>query len=114
MEPLGGHVLQGTGRERLEAFRAAIGRAGLPLPPEYVRTCEPASFEEDAALLSNLEARALTPGAHITILARSESHDSHTHDGPRGRATLGLRPAALIRVLPGEADRALFHRPPTR
>jgi DNA-binding LacI/PurR family transcriptional regulator len=28
----------GTGRERLEAFRAAIGRAGLPLPPEYVHT----------------------------------------------------------------------------
>jgi DtxR family transcriptional regulator, iron-dependent repressor len=70
--------------------------------------------EEDAALLSYLEARALTPGAHITILARSESLDSLTLDGPRGRATLGLRPAALIRVLPGEADRALFHRPPTR
>ena len=29
-----------------------------------------------------------------------------------GRATLGLRPAALIRVLPGEADPALFHRVP--
>ena len=43
-----GHVLQGTGRERLEAFRAAVGRAGLPLPPEYVRTSEPASFEDDA------------------------------------------------------------------
>jgi DtxR family Mn-dependent transcriptional regulator len=70
--------------------------------------------EEDAALLSYLEARALTPGAHITILARSESLDSLTLDGPRGRATLGLRPAALIRVLPGEADPALFHRPPTR
>src|SRR5215207_5830427 len=43
-----GDVLQGTGRERLEAFRAAVGRAGLPLPPEYLRTSEPASFEEDA------------------------------------------------------------------
>jgi LacI family transcriptional regulator len=39
---------QGTGRERLEAFRAAVGRAGLALPPEYVRTSEPASFEDDA------------------------------------------------------------------
>ena len=38
-----GDVLQGVGRERLEAFRAAIGRAGLPLPPDYVRTSEPAS-----------------------------------------------------------------------
>jgi DtxR family Mn-dependent transcriptional regulator len=68
--------------------------------------------EEDAGLLSYLEARALTPGAHITILARSESLDSLTLDGPRGRATLGLRPAALVRVLPGEADPALFHTVP--
>ena len=59
--------------------------------------------EEDAGLLSYLEARAL---------ARSESLDSLTLDGPRGWATLGLRPAALIRVLPGEADPALFHHVP--
>jgi DtxR family Mn-dependent transcriptional regulator len=69
--------------------------------------------EEDAGLLSYLEARALTPGAHVAILARSESLDSLTLDGPRGRATLGLRPAALVRVLPGEADPALFHRVPS-
>ncbi|MGZ8502575.1 MAG: metal-dependent transcriptional regulator, partial [Candidatus Limnocylindrales bacterium] len=68
--------------------------------------------EEDAGLLSYLEARALTPGAHVTILARSESLDSLTLDGPRGRATLGLRPAGLIRILPGEADPTLFHRVP--
>ena len=49
--------------------------------------------EEDAALLSYLEARALTPGAKIHVLARSESLDSLTLEGPRGRATLGLRPA---------------------
>jgi DtxR family Mn-dependent transcriptional regulator len=70
--------------------------------------------EEDAALLAYLEARALVPGAHIRILARSESLDSLTLDGPRGRATLGLRPAALIRALPGVADPALFHRVPSR
>lgn len=29
-----------TGRERLEGFRAAMGRAGLALPPEYVRTSD--------------------------------------------------------------------------
>ena len=69
--------------------------------------------EEDPALLSYLEARALTPGAHITVLARSESLDSLTLDGPRGRATLGLRPASLIHVLPGDADPGLFHRVPT-
>ncbi len=68
--------------------------------------------EEDAALLSYLEARGLRPGARITVLARSESLDSLTLDGPLGRATLGLRPAALVRVLPGEADPALFHRVP--
>jgi DtxR family Mn-dependent transcriptional regulator len=70
--------------------------------------------EEDAGLLSYLEARALTPGALITILARSESLDSLTLDGPRGRATLGLRPASLVRVLPGEADPTLFHHVPDR
>jgi DtxR family Mn-dependent transcriptional regulator len=68
--------------------------------------------EEDAGLLSYLEARAMTPGAHITVLARSESLDSMTLDGPRGRATLGLRPASLIHVLPGDADPSLFHRVP--
>lgn len=71
--------------------------------------------EGDAGLLSYLEARALTPGARITVLARSESLDSLTLDGPRGRATLGLRPASLIRVLPGhDVDQALFHRVPER
>lgn len=68
--------------------------------------------EEDSALLSYLEARGLRPGAPITVLARSESLDSLTLDGPLGRATLGLRPAALIRVLRGEPEPSLFHRVP--
>ena len=68
--------------------------------------------EEDAGLLSYLEARGLRPGAPVTVLARSESLDSLTLDGPLGRATLGLRPASLIRVLLGDADPALFHRVP--
>jgi DtxR family Mn-dependent transcriptional regulator len=68
--------------------------------------------EEDAGLLSYLEARALTPGAPVTVLARSESLDSLTLEGPRGRATLGLRPAALVHVLRGDADPALFHEVP--
>ena len=70
--------------------------------------------EEDAGLLSYLEARALIPGASVTVLARSESLDSLTLEGPRGRATLGLRPAALVHVLPGDADPALFHRVPSQ
>jgi DtxR family Mn-dependent transcriptional regulator len=68
--------------------------------------------EEDPALLSYLEARGLTPGARVTILARSQSLDAVTLDGPIGRATLGLRPACLVHVLRGEADPALFHRVP--
>ncbi|MBA2721036.1 MAG: metal-dependent transcriptional regulator [Chloroflexi bacterium] len=70
--------------------------------------------EEDAGLLSYLEARALTPGAAVSVLARSESLDSLTLEGPRGRATLGLRPASLVHVLPGDADPALFHKVPGR
>ena len=68
--------------------------------------------EEDSALLGYLEARGLRPGAAITILARSESLDSLTLEGPLGRATLGLRPASLVRVLQGEPDPALFHHVP--
>ena len=70
--------------------------------------------EEDAGLLSYLEARGLRPGAPITVLSRSESLDSMTLDGPLGRATLGLRPASLVRVIPGTADPDLFHRVPAR
>lgn len=70
--------------------------------------------EEDSGLVSYLEARGLRPGARVTVLARSESTDSLTLEGPLGRATLGLRPASLIRVLPGEPDPALFHQVPSR
>ena len=58
--------------------------------------------------------RGLLPGAHASILAWSQSLNSLTLDGPLGRATLGLRPAGLILVLPGEADPALFHHVPRR
>jgi len=33
--------VQLAARERLEGFRAAMGRCGLPLPPDYVRTSDP-------------------------------------------------------------------------
>lgn len=65
--------------------------------------------EEDTGLLSYLEARGLRPGAAIRVLARSRSTDSLTLEGPLGRATLGLRPASLVRVLPGPPDPTLFH-----
>jgi DtxR family transcriptional regulator, Mn-dependent transcriptional regulator len=101
----------------IDAATARRRPAGLPLSEmeagrraTVYRITEEA--EEDAGLLSYLEARALKPGAQITILARSESLDSLTLEGPIGRATLGLRPASLVRVLPGDADPSLFHRVP--
>ncbi len=70
--------------------------------------------EDDPGLVSYLEARGLRPGAQVTVLARSDSTDSLTLEGPLGRATLGLRPASLIRVLTGDPDPALFHKVPGR
>ena len=103
--PHGNPIDAETARRRPAGVALSEMEAGTPAT--IYRITEEA--EEDAGLLSYLEARALTPGARITILARSESLDSLTLDGPRGRATLGLRPASLVRVIPGEADPALFH-----
>jgi DtxR family Mn-dependent transcriptional regulator len=68
--------------------------------------------EEDAGLLSYLEARGLRPGAEISVLASSASLDAITVEGPRGSATFGLHPAGLILVLKGAADPRLFHSLP--
>ena len=103
----------------IDAATAQRRPRGIPL--SEIEAAEQATIyriteeaEEDKGLLSYLEARALRPGAPITVLARSESLDSLTLDGPLGRATLGLRPASLVHVLRGEADPALFHRVPGR
>jgi DtxR family Mn-dependent transcriptional regulator len=108
--PHGNPIDAETARRRPKGVRLSEVEAGERAT--IYRITEEA--EEDAGLLSYLEARGLTPGAAITILARSESLDSLTLEGPIGRASLGLRPAALIRVMPGEADESLFHRVPTR
>ena len=68
--------------------------------------------EEDVELLSYLEQSGLTPGVVARVAEVSAGRDSLTLDGPRGRSTMGLRPAALIRVLPGRADPKLFHQVP--
>lgn len=68
--------------------------------------------EADPQLLSYLEARRLMPGAQVRVMARSTATDSLSLDGPLGHVTLGLRPASLIRVLPPDADPALFHKAP--
>jgi DtxR family Mn-dependent transcriptional regulator len=69
--------------------------------------------EEDVELLSYLEQHQLVPGALAQVTDVSTSRDSITLEGPTGQSTMGLRPAALIRVLPGRADPALFHRLPS-
>ena len=106
--PHGNPIDLATARRRPPGIRLSEMEAGTQAT--IYRITEAA--EEDAGLLSYLEARALRPGAAVTILARSESLDSLTLEGPLGRATLGLRPASLVRVIPGEADPALFHQVP--
>ncbi len=68
--------------------------------------------EEDVELLTYLEQSGLTPGVVARIVEVSAGRDSLTLEGPNGRSTMGLRPAALIRVLPGRADPKLFHQVP--
>jgi hypothetical protein len=55
----------------------------------------------------------LRPGAAIVVQSSSGTLETTTLEGPRGLATLGLRPAALIHVIPGEADPSLFHQLPS-
>jgi DtxR family transcriptional regulator, Mn-dependent transcriptional regulator len=68
--------------------------------------------EEDIELLSYLEQAGLVPGTIATVVEVSAGRDAVALEGPRGRSTMGLRPASLIRVLPGRADPALFHQVP--
>jgi DtxR family Mn-dependent transcriptional regulator len=108
--PHGNPIDAETARRRPAGVRLSEVEAGEEAT--ILRITEEA--EEDKGLLSYLEARGLRPGAPISVLARSESLDSLTLDGPLGRATLGLRPASLVRVLRGQADPALFHKVPAR
>ncbi len=103
----------------IDVATAASRPAGVPLSDvgsgeraTIYRITEEA--EEDAGLLSYLEARGLRPGAPVTVTSSSDTLEAITLEGPRGTATLGLRPAALIHVLLGEADPTLFHELPIR
>jgi DtxR family Mn-dependent transcriptional regulator len=102
--PHGNPIDAETARRRPAGIPLSEAEAGTDVT--IYRITEEA--EEDAALLSYLEARGLKPGTLVSVLARSESLDSLTLEGPFGRATLGLRPAALVRVLQGDADASLF------
>ena len=68
--------------------------------------------EEDADLLAYFERERLFPGTAVRIVDVSAARESLTLEGPRGEGTLGLRPAGLVRILPGRADPSLFHRVP--
>lgn len=102
----------------IDAASARRRPAGIPLseaPQDsevtIYRITEEA--EEDAELLVYLERAALMPGTMARVVEVSVALDSITLEGPRGRSTMGLRPAALIRVLPGRADPTLFHHVPS-
>src|SRR5206468_1515582 len=86
LEELLGHPETCPHGNPIDAATARRRPAGVPLSlleagerATIYRITEEA--EEDAALLSYLEARALTPGARINVLARSESLDSITLEG---------------------------------
>jgi len=70
--------------------------------------------EEDRDLLVHLESQAFFPGTLVHVEDVSPALESVTVAGPRGRTTIGLRPARLIRVLPGQPDANLFHTVPER
>jgi DtxR family Mn-dependent transcriptional regulator len=70
--------------------------------------------EEDIELLTYLERAALVPGTQARVVDVSAGRDAITLDAPSGTASIGLRPAALVRVLPGPVDQSLFHRVPER
>ena len=63
---LGAAGATGAGRERLEAFRAAVGRRDLALPPEYVRLSGHADWEGFArAVTAELLALPVPPTAIV-------------------------------------------------
>jgi DtxR family transcriptional regulator, Mn-dependent transcriptional regulator len=101
----------------IDAQAARTRPAGVPLsdvdPGTEVtvyRITEEA--EEDVELLTYLEKQGLVPGALARVADVSAGRDALTIDGPLGRSVIGLRPASLVRVLPGRADPALFHSVP--
>jgi DtxR family Mn-dependent transcriptional regulator len=106
--PHGNPIDTAAARSRPPGVPLSEARAGSQVT--IYRITEEA--EEDAELLAYLERQGLTPGVTVEVSEVSTSRDSISLDGPMGSSTMGLRPAALIRVLPGVADPDLFHRMP--
>ncbi|HUG46783.1 MAG TPA: metal-dependent transcriptional regulator [Candidatus Limnocylindria bacterium] len=106
--PHGNPISEQAARNRPAGIPLSEAQAGREVT--IYRITEEA--EEDAELLAYLEQAGLTPGAVAQLVEVSPSRDTLTLDGPQGRSMLGLRPASLIRVLPGRADPSLFHQVP--
>ena len=106
--PHGNPIDAAAARSRPKGMRLSEAEAGTQVT--ILRITEEA--EEDAGLLVYLEQQGLGPGAVAQVVDVSSGRDSITLDGPNGRSTMGLRPAALIRALPGIADPSLFHSVP--
>src|SRR4051794_4736375 len=87
-------VLQGTGRERLEAFRGAVGRAGLALPRECVRTLEPArAVDGGRAIARELMALERPPTA---IVGGTDVHATGVLRGLREQGARVPEDVALV------------------
>ncbi len=70
--------------------------------------------EEDARLLTFLQEHEIRPGSVFHVVDLAEHIGTITLRGIAGEVTLGIGAAAKLRVLPGRADDALFHRVPER
>jgi DtxR family Mn-dependent transcriptional regulator len=106
--PHGNPIDAEAARTRPAGMRLSDAESGAEVT--ILRITEEA--EEDVDLLSYLEQHGLVPGAVARVVERSSARDSINLEGPRGPSTMGLRPARLIRVLPGQADQSLFHKVP--
>lgn len=106
--PHGNPIDARAARERPTGIRLSDVPAGSEIT--IYRITEEA--EEDIELLSYLEQQRLFPGTVARVSDVSHGRDSLTIEGPRGQSTMGMRPASLIRVLPGRADAGLFHQLP--
>jgi DtxR family transcriptional regulator, iron-dependent repressor len=104
--------------------RTPVRPAGIPLSTAdagtdvtILRVTEEA--EEDARLLTFLQEHAMRPGRTFAVLEVAEHLGTMTlrqadAGAADGQVTLGLVAAAKLRILPGRADQALFHRVPER
>ena len=89
-----------------------LGEASAGDEVTILRVTEEA--EEDARLLTFLQEHDIRPGRVFGVVELAEHIGTLTLRGAAGEVTMGLPAADKLRVLPGRADPALFHRVPER